>query len=219
MVLIIDNYDSFTYNLVHYFQILGESVTVFYNDALTLEDIKSLNPSHIVLSPGPNQPEDAGISLSVIKSLHPLYPMLGVCLGHQCLAQALGAKIRQADYILHGKTSLIQHKNQGLFSGLPQNFRITRYHSLVVEPTSLPSELLIDATVNQEIMALRHRTWPLFGLQFHPEAILSEYGLTLLEHFIRDTSQPNLRTTDRQKRPVGIANAWPDARADDRPVK
>lgn len=184
MLLLIDNYDSFTYNLVQYFQCLHQTVQVFKNDAVTLEEIDTLNPTYIVISPGPRDPQSAGISLALIKQFHQRIPMLGICLGHQCLAQAFGGKIIQAPEIMHGKTSRIKHDNQGLFTDIPNHFQATRYHSLAVDPPALPACFRIDAWADDTIMAISHRQYPLFGLQFHPESILSEYGMQLLSNFI-----------------------------------
>jgi anthranilate synthase component 2 len=185
MLLLIDNYDSFTYNLVQYFQILGQEVQVHTHDAITPEQIKKLAPEYLVISPGPKAPEDAGISLAVIQEFYKTIPILGVCLGHQCLAQAFGGTIISAPEIKHGTTSKILHHYQGLFHNIPNYFTATRYHSLAVEVCSLPSCFSIDAWADATIMAISHRTHPLFGLQFHPEAILSEHGLALLENFLR----------------------------------
>ncbi|ASQ45512.1 anthranilate synthase component II [Legionella clemsonensis] len=184
MLLIIDNYDSFTYNLVQYFQSLNQHVLVYANDRITLSDIETLQPQYLVISPGPKGPQDAGISLSAIERFHRQISILGICLGHQCLAYAFGASIVRAPTIMHGKTSAIIHCNQGLFRDLPSPFQATRYHSLAVEPSTLPSCFSIDAWAEDAIMAISHRQYPLYGLQFHPEAILSEYGLQLLTHFL-----------------------------------
>lgn len=184
MLLLIDNYDSFTYNLVQYFQILNQEVQVFAHDQITLGQIKKLKPDHLVISPGPKSPKEAGISLALIKQFYQNIPILGVCLGHQCLAQAFGGKIIPAPEIMHGKTSALTHHYQGLFSNIPNGFKATRYHSLAVDVATLPQCFSIDAWANETIMAISHRQYPLFGLQFHPEAILSEYGLQLLENFL-----------------------------------
>lgn len=184
MLVIIDNYDSFTYNLVQYFQQLGQDVLVFKHDCITIEAIQQLAPNHIVISPGPKGPKEAGISLAAIEYFYTNTPILGVCLGHQCLAYAFGANIIQAPEIIHGKTSIINHHQIGLFDGLPTPFRAARYHSLAVERDSLPSCFRIDAWTNDTIMAISHRKYPLFGLQFHPEAVLTEHGLQLLSRFI-----------------------------------
>ncbi|MBA2652762.1 MAG: aminodeoxychorismate/anthranilate synthase component II [Tatlockia sp.] len=185
MLLLIDNYDSFTYNLVQYFLCLGQEVLTIKNDCITLEEIERIAPKYLVISPGPKGPEDAGISLSLIKHFHQRLPILGICLGHQCLAHAFGASIIQASEIIHGKTSLIRHHKQGLFQDLPSPFKATRYHSLAVDIKTLPDCFAIDAwSEDNTIMAVSHRQFPLFGLQFHPEAILSEYGPQLLKRFL-----------------------------------
>lgn len=189
MILIIDNYDSFTYNLVHYFEELSQEVRVFYHDAITIDEIERLSPSHLILSPGPKGPLDAGISIEAIRYFHQKLPILGVCLGHQCLAHAFGAHIIKAPEIIHGKTSPIVHNRQRLFHELPSPFQATRYHSLAVECASLPDFFSIDAWAGDTIMAISHRQYPLFGLQFHPEAILTEHGLTLLSNFLSYESQ------------------------------
>ncbi|KTD47691.1 anthranilate synthase component II [Legionella quateirensis] len=189
MLLLIDNYDSFTYNLVQYFQCLNQEVTVHPHDQITISDLRELAPEFLVISPGPKSPDEAGISLEAIKALHQEIPILGVCLGHQCLAQAFGGTIIPAPEIMHGKTSEIHHNNQGLFKNIPNNFKATRYHSLAVEESSLPDCFSIDAWTDNTIMAISHRQYPLFGLQFHPEAILSQYGLQLLENFLSYETQ------------------------------
>ncbi|KTD07101.1 anthranilate synthase component II [Legionella jamestowniensis] len=184
MLLIIDNYDSFTYNLVQYFQILNQDVLVYANDCITLDEIQALKPQYLVISPGPKGPQDAGISLAIIERFYQQIPILGICLGHQCLAYAFGAAIVRAPIIMHGKTSPIIHHKQGLFRNIPSPFHATRYHSLTIEPSTLPSCFSIDAWAEDTIMAISHRQYPLYGLQFHPEAILSEHGLQLLTHFL-----------------------------------
>lgn len=185
MLLLIDNYDSFTYNLVQYFQCLGQEVLVFENDRISIEDIERLSPQHLVISPGPKGPEDAGISLALIKHFYRRLPILGICLGHQCLAYSFGASIIQAPEIIHGKTSAIHHHKQGLFRNLPSPFLATRYHSLAIDIETLAPCFSIDAWADNTIMAISHRQYPLYGLQFHPESILSEYGLELLTHFLQ----------------------------------
>ncbi len=185
----IDNYDSFTYNLVQYFQRLDQDVLVKRNDEISIAEIKQLKPEHIVLSPGPCSPNEAGISLEVVEQLRGQFPILGICLGHQSIAQALGAKIIRAKQVMHGKTSVIQHTNQGVFTGLENPLRVCRYHSLVVDKQTLPNELTVTAwtEVNHdldEIMGLMHRNLALEGVQFHPEAILTEQGLELLANFL-----------------------------------
>lgn len=190
MLLILDNYDSFTYNLVQYFQILGQDVMVYLNDSLTLSDIDTLAPDYLVISPGPKSPEDAGIALATIQHCYQTLPILGVCLGHQCLAHAFGGNIVPASSVQHGKTSLVTHKQQGLFQQIPTPFSVMRYHSLAVDPPSLPSCFVVDAWCKDTIMAIRHRHWPLYGLQFHPESILTDHGLTLLQHFLDAPNNP-----------------------------
>jgi len=190
MLLMIDNYDSFTYNLVQYLQELGEDVRVVRNDALSVAQIEALRPDRIVLSPGPGTPDEAGVSIELLRRLGPQVPMLGVCLGHQSLGQAFGAKVVRAATIMHGKTSPIRHAGKGVFAGLPDGFEATRYHSLVVEPDTLPACLELTAwTTDAEggfnaIMGLRHRQYRLEGVQFHPESILTQQGHALLKNFI-----------------------------------
>jgi anthranilate synthase component 2 len=186
MLLMIDNYDSFTFNLVHYFQVLQQTVCVFRNDAITATEIEKLNPTHIVLSPGPGNPDGAGITLSCIQHFAGKIPILGVCLGHQAIAQAFGARIIGAKKIMHGKTSQIFHTNCGVFRDIPSPFSATRYHSLVVERATLSLDFDVTAwTDDEEIMGIKHRTLPLEGVQFHPEAILTEHGMHLLRNFIQ----------------------------------
>ena len=185
MILVIDNYDSFTYNLVQYLGALGAEVVVHRNDQIDLATIQALAPERIVISPGPGTPEEAGVSLEVIRALHPTTPILGVCLGHQAIAAAFGGRVARAQRLMHGKTSAVFYQDDPLFAGLPQPFTATRYHSLLVyEP--LPEPLIAIAhTERGEIMALRHRRHPTFGVQFHPESILTEGGLQLLRNFLR----------------------------------
>jgi len=192
MLLMIDNYDSFTYNLVQYFGELGQDVQVHRNDAITIADIEALAPERIVISPGPCTPTEAGISLEVIRHFAGKLPILGVCLGHQSIGQAFGGKIVRARRVMHGKTSLMHHAGQGVFSGLPSPFEATRYHSLVIERESLPDCLEITAWTQHgngdmdEIMGVRHRELPIQGVQFHPESILSQHGHALLKNFLGD---------------------------------
>ncbi|EAR3705347.1 aminodeoxychorismate synthase component 2 [Salmonella enterica] len=182
MILLIDNYDSFTWNLYQYFCELGAEVQVRRNDA----HIDALNPQKIVISPGPCTPNDAGISLAVIRHYAGRIPMLGVCLGHQAMAQAFGASVVRAAKVMHGKTSPVTHNGQGVFRGLPSPLTVTRYHSLIVDPATLPECFEITAwSETQEIMGIRHREWDLEGVQFHPESILSEQGHALLKNFLR----------------------------------
>ena len=186
----IDNYDSFTYNLVQYFQRLDQEVVVKRNDQITLSEIKQLNPDHIVISPGPKSPSEAGVSLSVVEQFKGTYPILGICLGHQTIAQVLGGKVVRAKQVMHGKTSPIYHQHQGMFKGLPNLLTVCRYHSLIVEAHSLPKELKVTAWtqsntgLRDEIMGLLHNELALEGVQFHPEAILTEQGLALLDNFL-----------------------------------
>jgi para-aminobenzoate synthetase component II len=190
MLLMIDNYDSFTYNLVQYFQRLDQEVLVKRNDQLTISEIKQLNPQHIVISPGPKSPTEAGISLSIVQQLKGQYPILGICLGHQTIAQALGARIVRAKKVMHGKTSSVYHDGQGVFKDLVNPLTVCRYHSLVVAADSLPSDLQVTAWTQtaqgevDEIMGLLHTELALEGVQFHPEAILTEHGLALLDNFL-----------------------------------
>ncbi len=190
MLLMIDNYDSFTYNLVQYLQALGAEVRVERNDALTVDEIEKLAPQRIVISPGPRTPNDAGVSMEVIERLGPAIPILGVCLGHQSMGQVYGGDVIRAGLIMHGKTSRIRHEGKGVFAGLPDGYEATRYHSLVVDKTTLPAALEITAwTENEdgsmeEIMGLRHREFPVEGVQFHPESILTQHGHALLKNFL-----------------------------------
>jgi len=189
MLLMIDNYDSFTFNLVQYFGELGAEVKVVRNDEVSVEDIEALRPSHIVLSPGPCTPNEAGITLGTIERLAGRVPILGVCLGHQAIGQAFGGKVVRARQVMHGKVSRIAHDRKGVFESLPQEFVATRYHSLVVERESLPACLEVSAqSEDGEIMGLRHKSVPVEGVQFHPEALLTEHGHRMLENFIRGKS-------------------------------
>lgn len=190
MVLMLDNYDSFTYNLIQYLKELGQDVCVKENDAITVEAVIELNPDHIIISPGPGRPENAGITLPLIKAVAGRIPLLGVCLGHQAIAQAFGGNVILAPDIMHGKTSQIYHQQTGLFAGLPMPFTATRYHSLIVERDSLPEDFEVTAWVEstagepQEIMAIQHKTQALYGVQFHPESILTEGGHQMLKQFL-----------------------------------
>ncbi len=185
MLLLIDNYDSFTWNLYQYFCELGAEVVVKRNDELTLSDISTLAPEKLVISPGPCTPTEAGISLAAITQFAGQLPIMGVCLGHQAIAQAFGATIVRAENVMHGKTSAISHNNTGVFNGLNNPLTVTRYHSLVIDPATLPACFEVTAwTDKQEIMGIRHREWDLEGVQFHPESILSEQGHQLLANFL-----------------------------------
>ncbi len=190
MLLLIDNYDSFTYNLFQYLSELGEKVVVVRNDKTTIEEIERMKPQRLVISPGPSTPLRAGISNEVIRHFGPRLPVLGVCLGHQCLGYSYGGKIVQADKIMHGKSSSIHHKGQGVFAGLPNPFPAIRYHSLVVQRDGLPDCLEITAwTDDGTIMGLRHRQHPVEGVQFHPESFMTEAGKDLLKNFLTGASQ------------------------------
>ncbi|HEU5381348.1 MAG TPA: aminodeoxychorismate/anthranilate synthase component II [Ktedonobacteraceae bacterium] len=185
MLLLIDNYDSFTYNLYQYLAELGEQVEVRRNDQVTLAEIEELQPERIVVSPGPCTPNEAGLSCQIIKHFGPRVPLLGVCLGHQAVGQVYGGRVIRAPEPMHGKTSLMHHQGKGIFSNLPQPFEANRYHSLIVERDTLPTELEITAeTEDGLIMGLRHRTYPVQGVQFHPESIMTQVGKDLLRNFL-----------------------------------
>ena len=186
MLLVIDNYDSFTYNLVQYFGELGANPLVKRNDAVTVEEVEKMKPERIVISPGPGSPKDAGISMELIRRMGGKIPLLGVCLGHQCIGEIYGGRVVRAGRLMHGKTSPIRHDAKGVFRGLPNPFEATRYHSLIVEKSSVPDCLEISADTSEgEIMGLRHREHPVHGVQFHPESILSKEGKDLLANFLR----------------------------------
>jgi anthranilate synthase component 2 len=195
MLLMIDNYDSFTYNLVQYFGELGVEVQVHRNDAITVDEVAALKPSHIVLSPGPCTPNEAGICLELIEKLGKTgrFPILGVCLGHQSIGQAFGGDVRRARAVMHGKTSLVHHRGEGVFRNLPTPYTATRYHSLIVEQGTFPQELEVTAWTEHadgtrdEVMGLRHKTLAIEGVQFHPESILTEHGHALLKNFVERT--------------------------------
>ena len=200
MLLLIDNYDSFTYNLVQYLGELGAEVAVHRNDAIALADIDALAPAGIVLSPGPCTPNEAGICLDVVRAFGPRTPLLGICLGHQCIGQAFGGAVVRARQVMHGKTSLIQHQGDGVFTGLPASFQATRYHSLVVARDSLPDCLELTAWTERggavdEVMGLRHQHYPVEGVQFHPESIFTPVGHDLLRNFLALKTQHALTTT------------------------
>ncbi|MCI3923241.1 aminodeoxychorismate/anthranilate synthase component II [Paenibacillus sp. TRM 82003] len=190
MILVIDNYDSFTYNLVQYLGEIGEEVTVRRNDEIDLDGIAAMKPDHILISPGPCTPNEAGVSLAVIDRFKGEIPIMGVCLGHQAIGQAFGGDVIRAERLMHGKTSPIEHDGRTIFEGLPTPFTATRYHSLIVKRETLPDELEISAqTTEGEIMGLRHKTYPIEGVQFHPESIITEHGLTMLRNFINRTKR------------------------------
>ncbi len=184
-VAVVDNYDSFTYNLVQYLQSLAVNVAVHLNDRITVAELRALRPSGVLLSPGPGTPDDAGVTLDLIRNCAGEFPIFGVCLGHQSIGQAFGGKVIRAPELMHGKTSLVTHDGRTLFSGMPQPFRATRYHSLVVEASTLPDCLEASAhTADGQIMALRHRTLPVEGVQFHPESFLTEQGMSLVRNWV-----------------------------------
>lgn len=193
MILMIDNYDSFTYNLVQYLGELGADVKTFRNDAISIDEICALKPQGIVISPGPCTPDDAGISLAVVAELGGKFPILGVCLGHQCIGQVFGGQVVRADKVMHGKTSMMHHSNQGVFAGLPQPFEATRYHSLVLKKDDIPEVLEVTAWTEtpdgklEEVMGIKHRQLAIEGVQFHPESILTRSGHDLLKNFINQT--------------------------------
>jgi len=190
MLLIIDNYDSFTYNLVQYFGELGAEPVVKRNDEITLAEIEALKPEAIVISPGPCTPKEAGISNEVIAKIGPKLPVLGVCLGHQCIGHVYGGSVVRAGRLMHGKTSPILHDNTGVFAKLPSPFEATRYHSLIIDPPTVPETLIVNAhTAEGEIMGVRHREYPIHGVQFHPESILTRHGKDLLKNFLSIASE------------------------------
>ncbi len=185
MILVIDNYDSFTYNVVQELGELGAELTVFRNDKITVDEARNLRPDRVVISPGPGYPRDAGISLELIRELGAEMPLLGICLGHQAIGEAYGGKVVHAPELMHGKTSMIYHQGDTIFAEIPDPFEATRYHSLIVEEASLPDSLQITArTSTGEIMGLRHKQYPVMGVQFHPESILTGYGMKMLENFM-----------------------------------
>ncbi len=185
MLLLLDNYDSFTYNLAQYLTELGEDVQVFRNDKITVKQIDTMSPDRIVISPGPKTPFEAGISMEVVKAFNGKTPMLGVCLGHQSMAAAFGAKIIKADKLMHGKTSPIEHDGKGVFKGIKNPFNATRYHSLIIDESTLPDDFIVSARSPEgDIMAIRHKATPTIGLQFHPESIICEHGKDILKNFI-----------------------------------
>ena len=187
MILIIDNYDSFTYNLVQYIGALNPDLEVHRNDKITLDEINKLSPQRIVISPGPGTPEDAGLSIDIVKEFGKVTPIFGICLGHQAIAVAYGGKVDRANEIVHGKTSKIQHSGSAIFKDIPKEFEATRYHSLVAMEDSFPLDLKITArTDNGLIMALEHQKYPIYGVQFHPESIVTEHGMKMVQNFLVD---------------------------------
>ncbi|MFY9166647.1 MAG: aminodeoxychorismate/anthranilate synthase component II [Desulfomonilia bacterium] len=190
MILMIDNFDSFTYNLVQGFEILGQEVAVYRNDAVSLDEIQEMAPSGIIISPGPGTPGSAGISVEVVRKFHTSIPILGVCLGHQCIGEAFGANIIHAGRVMHGKSSRITHNGCGLFTDIPQGFDAVRYHSLVVDEKTLPGAFLVCArSEDNEVMGMRLKHYPVFGVQFHPESIATEHGHRLMGNFIAQTKE------------------------------
>lgn len=191
MILLIDNYDSFTYNLYHQIAQFGKDVRVVRNDALTIEEIRALQPEAIVLSPGPGTPVEAGITVAVVRELYKEFPILGVCLGHQAIGEAFGCQVVRAERIIHGKTSVVQYDKRGLFEQLDGEVEVMRYHSLVIKPSTLHAELEVIATAKDdgEIMAVQHQTYPLYGLQFHPESIGTELGDKMVQSFLQRVVQ------------------------------
>ena len=218
MLLMIDNYDSFTYNLVQYLGELGERVTVYRNDRVSVEDMEALAPARIVISPGPCTPNEAGVSLAAIERFAGRVPILGVCLGHQCIAQAFGGRVVHAHTTMHGKTSLIRHRGESVFRGLPSPFEATRYHSLVVAEDSIPGCLAVTARARSEdgevdeIMGIRHTRWSVTGVQFHPESILTRHGHRLLGNFLAEQAQPPVGASLLANRPTFARKLAPTRR-------
>jgi len=205
MILVIDNYDSFVHNIVRYVRELGADCRTVRNDEVSVESIVVMTPSHLIISPGPCTPDDAGICVEVVRRLKGACPVLGICLGHQCIAQAYGAKVVRAAVPVHGKASAINHDGSGLFAGLPSPFRATRYHSLVVDDASVPAELRVTARAGDgEIMALQHTRWQVHGLQFHPESVLTEHGYRLIHRFLSIGANPQV--------PPVLPSGFPDPR-------
>ena len=185
MILLIDNYDSFTYNLVQYFGEMGVQIHVVRNDKITLDEIRELRPSCIVISPGPCTPKEAGVSVPLIKEFYQRYPILGVCLGHQSIGEAFGGDVVKAPSVVHGKTSVVHHRGTGIFRDVPDGFQAARYHSLVIKPETMPDVLEVTAkTKDDVVMAVQHKEYPVFGVQFHPESIATEHGRTMLRNFV-----------------------------------
>lgn len=185
MIVLIDNYDSFTYNLYQYISKLENNVKVIRNNTISIEELKKLNPTKIIISPGPKNPDSAGISLDVISNFYKSTPILGVCLGHQCICQYFGGKIIHANKIFHGKTSIVTHSTKDIFKNISNPLKVARYHSLILDPSTLPNDLEVTSqTDNKEIMAVKHKLYPVFGLQFHPESFLTDEGFTIIKNFI-----------------------------------
>lgn len=189
MILIIDNYDSFTFNLYQAFAALSNDVEVIRNDAITLKELEELKPNYLIISPGPGAPEEAGISIEAIRHFTGRIPILGVCLGHQAITVAFGGVVKRAARLMHGKVSILTHEEKGIFCGLPQKFKVMRYHSLLTDEESMPSELLVTArTIEGEIMGVEHSIYPVYGVQFHPEAYLTEHGTELFSNFLKGSN-------------------------------
>lgn len=203
MILLIDNFDSFTFNLYQYLGELGEETQVYRNNQLTHEEIKELNPKAIILSPGPGRPEEAGICIELIQTYYEKIPILGICLGHQAIGAAFGGEIKRASIIKHGKTSMIAHNGESVFSGLPSQIEVMRYHSLIIEKSSIPEHLecIAHSMDDQEIMAIKHRDYPVFGLQFHPESIGTPSGKQILKNFLLEIE--GMKTNEEIFTPVG----------------
>lgn len=197
MILIIDNYDSFTYNLVQYFEALHFEVVVFYNDQITIDQIKALKPDAICVSPGPGSPSEAKMVVDIIQAVKQTIPILGVCLGHQMIVEAFGGRVMKARQPMHGKQDMIFHDNEVIYDRLPNPLQVTRYHSLIADPDSLPEDLIVTSTTEAgEVMSVRHRALPVEGIQFHPEAILTEHGMTMLKQFLQSHNiYPELEKT------------------------
>ena len=192
MIVLIDNYDSFTYNLVQYFGELGSEIRVFLNDEIKVEEIEQLIPEALIISPGPGRPQDAGVSMEAIRKMGPKIPTLGICLGHQCIGEVYGGTVTRAKKILHGKTSLIRHEGHPLFDQVSNPFKATRYHSLVVEDSKLPEELNPIATADDgTLMAVAHKVYPVFGLQFHPESVFTNVGMHIIDNFLKIVATNN----------------------------
>jgi anthranilate synthase/aminodeoxychorismate synthase-like glutamine amidotransferase len=210
MILLIDNYDSFVYNLARYVCELGFEARVVRHDAVSVDEIAALDPSHIIISPGPCTPAEAGISTDVVRRLGQRLPVLGICLGHQCIGAAYGAGIVRAGRPMHGKASRIHHNGRGIFAGLPDPFQAARYHSLVISRTAIPADLRVTATAEDgEIMAVEHARYPVVGLQFHPESVLTDHGYRLLDRFLRGSASRTELIPERADSPIAAASTRP----------